>query len=227
MNHRILWDGAVYQENWDNVQTGAFDNTVIGGNVTTINGGNYRVRGIETSSVARVTSGLTVEAAAEWNHTELVKQASFLWADGTPIDFSELQNSSGQKLSNPAGALGSPLAAAPPFQGNIRARYEFAFDGYEAFAQIDAIHQSHSLATTDQLSLDLRGNSVAYDLPPFTLYDGAIGVGKNAWIAQIYGENLTDTRAELYENYRQYYPAITVSRPRTIGLRFSYKIDGR
>ncbi len=227
LNHRILWNGALYQENWNNVQTGAFDVSVIGSNVSTINGGNYRVRGIETSSVARVASGLTIEAAGEWNHTELVKQAPFLWADGTPIDFSELQNSSGQKLANPSGTLGSPLAAAPPFQGNIRARYEFAFDGYDAFAQIDAVHQSHSLASTDQLSVDLRGNSIAYDLPPFTLYDAAIGVGKNAWIAQIYGENLTDTRAELYENYHQYYPAITVSRPRTIGLRFSYKIDGR
>jgi len=221
VDHRILWDGAVYQENWDNVQTGAFDSTVIGGNITTINGGNYRVRGIESSGAARVTSGLTVEAAAEWNHTELVKEAPFLWADGTPIDFAALH------LTNPAGALGSPLAAAPPFQGNIRARYEFAFDGYDAFAQIDAIHQSHSLATTDQLSLDLLGNPISYNLPPFTIYDGAAGIGKNGWLAQIYGENLTDTRAELYENYRQYYPAITVSRPRTIGLRFSYRFDGK
>jgi iron complex outermembrane recepter protein len=226
VNHRILWDGAVYQENWDNVQTGAFDNSVIGGSITTINGGNYRVRGVESSGVARVTSGLTVEAAATWNHTELVKEAPFLWADGTPIDFSALQNSNGQQLSNPAAALGSPLAAAPPFQGNIRARYEFALDGYDAFAQIDAVHQSHSHATTDQLSLDLQGNSIGYNLPAFTTYDGAIGIGRNGWVAQIYGENLTDTRAYLYENYRQFYPAITVNRPRTLGLRFSYKFDG-
>ena len=41
------------------------------------------------------------------------------------------------------------------------------FNGYDAFAQIDAVHQSHSLATTDQLSLDLQGNSIAYDLPAF------------------------------------------------------------
>ena len=192
-----------------------------------LNGGNYRVRGVETSVVARVTTGLTFEAGAAWNHSELVKQASFLWRDGTPIDFSSLQTSSGQKLSNPGGALGSPLAGAPPFQGNFRARYEFTFNGYDAFAQIDAVHQSHSLATTDQLSLDLQGNSIAYDLPAFTTYDGALGVGKDAWLVQVYGENLTDTRAELYANYTQWYKAITVSRPRTIGLRFSYKFSGR
>ena len=44
---------------------------------------------------------------------------------------------------------------------------------------------------------------------------------------QVYGENLTDTRAEPYANYAQWYKAITVNRPRTIGLRFSYAFAGR
>jgi iron complex outermembrane recepter protein len=123
--------------------------------------------------------------------------------------------------------LAARSPARPPFQGNIRARYEFPFNGYDAFAQIDAVHQSHSLATTDQLSLDQQGNSIAYDLPAFTTYDGALGFGKNAWLVQVYGENLTDTRAELYTNHTEFYKAITVSRPRTIGLRFSYKFSGR
>ena len=135
--------------------------------------------------------------------------------------------SGGQKLSNPGGALGSPLAGAPPFQGNIRARYEIPFNGYHAFAQVGAVHQLHSLATTDRLSVDLQGNSIAYDLPAFTTYDAALGVGKGAWLVQAYGENLTDTRAQLYANYTEWYKAVTVSRPRTIGFRFSYKFSAR
>ncbi len=226
MDRRVQWNGAIYQEDWNNAQISIGAHGVISYGVT-INGGNYRVRGIETSGVARVAAGLTIEAGAAWNHSELVKQATFLWADGTPIDFGALQASSGEKVSNPSGVLGSALAGAPPFQGNIRARYEFPFNGYDAFAQIDAVHQSHSLATTDQLSLDLQGNSIAYDLPAFTTYDGALGVGKDTWLVQIYGENLTDTRAELYANYWQWYKGVTVSRPRTIGLRFSYKFSGR
>jgi hypothetical protein len=160
---------------------------------------------------------------AALNHSELVEQAVLLWRDGTPIDFSSL----GATISNPGGALGSPLAGAPAFQGNIRTRYEFPVAGYDAFAQVNAVHQSHSLATTDQLSLDQQGNSIAYDLPAFTTYDGALGFGKNAWLLQVYGENLTDTRAELYANHTEFYKAVTVSRPRTIGLRFSHKFSGR
>jgi iron complex outermembrane receptor protein len=72
----------------------------------------------------------------DWNHSELVKDAIFTWADGTPINFSSLQTSTGQKLSNPGGTLGNQLAGAHPFQGNIRVRYDLAFNGYDALAQI-------------------------------------------------------------------------------------------
>ena len=222
MDRRIQWNGAIYQEDWKNAQIDVGVSGVISYGVT-LNGGNYTVRGAETSVATRITAGLTIDAGAAWNHSELVKQAVLLWRDGTPIDFSSV----GSNLSNPGGALGSPLAGAPPFQGDIRARYEFPFNGYDGFAQIGAVHQSHSLATTDQLSLDPQGNSIAYNLPAFTTYDGALGFGKNPWLVQVYGENLTDTRAELYANHTEWYKAVTVSRPRTIGLRFSYKFSGR
>jgi outer membrane receptor protein involved in Fe transport len=226
VDRRIQWNGAIYQEDWNNAQINVGGIDVFSNFGVSLNGGSYRVRGIETSGIARVTAGLTVEAGAAWNHSELVKQATFLWADGTPIDFSALQTSRGERVPSPGGKLGSSLAGAPPFQGNIRARYEFALIGHDGFAQIGAVHQSHSLATTNQQS-DPLGNSSAYDLPAFTTYDAALGIGKDAWLVQLYAENLTDTRAQLYANYSQWYKAVTVSRPRTVGLHFSYKFSGR
>ena len=110
---------------------------------------------------------------------------------------------------------------------NIRARYEFTFNGYDAFAQLDVVHQANSLAATDRLSLDPQGNSIAYDLPAFTVYGGALGAEKDGWRVQLDGENLTDRRAELYANRAEWYKAITVNRPRTFGLRFSYAFDGK
>ena len=224
LNHRIQWDGTLYLEDWRNAQINAFSTGTLGGTGATINGGDYRVRGVETSCVVRLATGLTIEGAAHWNHSELVREATFLWADGTPIDFSTLQTAAGEPFPNPGGALGSPLAGAPPFQGAIRARYELSLGGLGAFAQIAAVHQSHSLSTTNQLTPDLQGNSTAYDLHAFTSYDGAVGAGKDGWLVQVYGENLTDTRAQLYANYAQFYKAVTVSRPRTVGLRYSYTL---
>jgi len=60
--------------------------------------------------------------AGAWNQSELVKRATFFWNDRTPIDFSLLQGPSANGLEairNPGGALGTPLAAAPSFQGNF------------------------------------------------------------------------------------------------------------
>jgi iron complex outermembrane recepter protein len=226
LDRRIQWNGAVYREDWNNAQISINPNLVFSSYAVSVNGGNYRVRGLETSGMARLTTALTVEAGAAWNHSELIKQATFLWADGTPINFSALQTSTEQQVSNPGGALGSSLAGAPPFQGNIRTRYEVAFNGYDVFAQIGVVYQSHSLATTGQV-FDPRGNSTAYDLAAFTTYDGSLGFGKDAWLVQVYGENLADTRAELFANYSQWYKGVTVSRPRTISLRFSYKFSGK
>jgi outer membrane receptor protein involved in Fe transport len=226
MDRRIQWNGTLYEENWYQTQSAVFGLGLVNLGVI-LNGGDYRVRGVETSGVVRIATGLTIEAGAAWNHSELVRQATLLWRDGTPIDFSALQDSSGQPVANPSGALGSPLAGAPPFQGNIRARYEFGWYGYKAFAQIGVVHQSHSLATTFRLSKDQQGNSTVYDLPAFTTYGGALGVAKGAWRVQLYAENLTDARAQLYANYSQQYKAVTVNRPRTIGLRFSYSFYGK
>jgi iron complex outermembrane receptor protein len=227
LNQRIQWDGAIYQEDWRNAQIGAFTGGGAGGTAVTINGGNFRVRGMETSGVVRVTAGLTIEAAFNWNHSEAVKEAKFLWADGQTIDFSMLQTPTGRAFPNPGGALGSPLAGAPSFQGNIRTRYGFSVKNYDAFVQIAAVHQSHSLSTTNYLTPDLQGKSTAYDLPAFTTYDGAAGVGTDGWLFQVYGENLTDTRSQLFANYSQFYKAVSISRPRTIGLRVSYQFGSK
>jgi iron complex outermembrane recepter protein len=218
---RLEWIGALYQEDWNHAQVTGLSTGAAGLGTPngTINGGNYRVRGVETSGVASF-GGFVIEANAAWNHSELVKEAPFAWADGTPIDFGALG------LSNLAGKVGSPLAGAPAFQSDIRLRYEFRLDSYDAFVQVGALHQSHSLAATNRLALDLQGNSQAYDLPPFTVYDATFGVKKDGWLVQAHGENLTDTRAQLYANYHEWYKAVTVNRPRTISLRLSYRFSG-
>ena len=213
-DRRLQWNGALYREEWEHAQIGSFDSRVLGG--ATINGANYRVQGLETSLQTNPLEGLTLEAGAAFNHSELVKEATFFWANGMPIDFSSLG------IQNPAGLLGSSLAGAPAFQGNARARYEWSLESYRAFIQFGVVHQSHSLSTTDQLSRDPQGQSIAYDLPAFTTYDAAIGAGAAGWWMQLYGQNLSDTRAQLFANDSEGYKAVTVNRPRTIGLRMTY-----
>jgi outer membrane receptor protein involved in Fe transport len=69
----------------------------------------------------------------------------------------------------------------------------------------------------------LQGVPVAFHNPGSTTYDASLGVAKGPWTAQLYGENLTDTRAILSSSYTEWVKANTINRPRTLGLRFSYK----
>jgi iron complex outermembrane recepter protein len=210
--HRLQWNGAVYQENWDHVQVDTFDPGVTGLIAFNANGPNYRVRGIETSLVARPIDPLTITAAASSNSSEVVKTVDFVGKNGQPIILAV----------NPFGELGTPLANAPSFQGNLRARYEIPIRDYRAFWQAGVARTGGSYSSTNQISKTLQGNSIDFYQPGYTTYNAALGVAKGGWTAQFYGENLTDSRGQLNSFYAEWVKAETIIRPRTMGLRFSY-----
>jgi outer membrane receptor protein involved in Fe transport len=214
LENRLQFNGAVYQEDWKNVQISLFDPGVFGNLVFTTNGPDYRVRGLETELVARVTNGLTVTGSAAWNDSELVNEPTLVTNTGEPIEI------------NPYGAKGSPLAQAPRFQGNLRARYEFPVANYDAFVQVAGTHRTDSFSTTDRFSTDLQGNSIAYVQKGFSTLDASTGISRDAWALQLYGQNLTDVRGTLYASSGQYVKSLLINRPRTIGLRFNYKFTG-
>jgi iron complex outermembrane recepter protein len=205
MDHRLEFNGAVYQENWKNAQVELFEPCCFGNVSFLVNGPSYRVRGLETEVIARPLHGLTVTGSAAWNSGSLTSSPLLYDTLGRPIT----------SIQDPFGAPGSPPSQSPPFSGNLRARYEFNLGDYHAFCQVGGTHQAHSYSAT--------GNTTTFDQPGFSTYDAALGVGKDAWQAGLYGQNLTDTRANLYENNSQAINAITVNRPRTAGVRFTYK----
>jgi len=209
-DHRLQFNAAIYQEDWKDVQIALYDPGILGNLIFTTNGPDYRVRGVETQLIARVVSGLTVSGSAAWNSSSLVNAPVLIGNDGHPL------------AVNPFGMQGTPLSNSPPFQANLRIRYEINVNDYNAFWEVGGTHQAHSYATTDRLSVDLRGNSIAYDQPGYSTYEGSFGVARDAWSVQLYAQNLTDTRAGP-QSFATYVKTETVIRPRTIGLRFSYK----
>jgi outer membrane receptor protein involved in Fe transport len=209
---RLQFNGAVYQEDWKNALVSFFDPQGGFGNLTfSTNGPNYRVRGVEIQLVTRITDGLTIQGSASWNSTNQTN-SPFLTNNnpksptfGAPIT----------SVPNPYGSSGEPLANSPPFQANLRARYELALADYRAFWQIGGTHQGNSYSAT--------GNVPKYDQPGYTLYDASFGVSKDAWTAQIFGQNLTNVLASTFTNSPQWIVQEAVTRPRVAGLKFSYK----
>ena len=210
LDHRFQFNTAIYQENWKNVQDTFFDPTAALGNLAfETNGPSYRVRGVETQIIGRIIRGLTVTGAASWNSSSQSNSQYLTSVSGQPIT----------SIPNPYGTPGSTLAESPPFQGNLRIRYEFDWGVYHPFVQVGGQHQAHSHSAT--------GYVQNYDQAAYSTYDAFAGVSKDDWTAQLYCENLTDTRADMFTSNSQQVMAITVNRPRTAGLKFSYKFGGR
>lgn len=205
--HRLEVNGAAYDEEWSNVQLQIYDPLLYGNSGFTVNGPHYRVRGIEGDVVWRIIDSLTLNSSFAWNRSEQVNEPS-LTSNGTVISLF------------PTGGVGSPLANAPPFQGNLRLRYEVPAFDYRWHAQAGAQHTDHSYADVITQGAVAAPN---YELAPYTTYDAALGVAKNAWEAEFCGQNLTDARAQLFISSASYTTLTTTNRPRVLGIRFSYR----
>jgi iron complex outermembrane receptor protein len=235
-DHRLQWNGAVYRENWDNVQVAFFDPGVVGNIFFNTNGQNFLIKGVETSLIARVMTGLTLQGAASWNQSRQTNSPILLDNNpasanfGKPITFA--CNAFGAKcgpVTNPFGPVGAPSADAPPIQFSLRARYDWNLaGGYAPFVQVSATHSGHSFTQAGSNPTFAEAGAVStgrlrFENPAYTTYDASFGVGKDAWIVNVYGENLSNSNASTFVSTDQFIVAQTPLRPRVLGVSIGYK----
>ncbi|NNM61875.1 MAG: TonB-dependent receptor [Steroidobacteraceae bacterium] len=235
LDHRLQWNGALYQENWNDVQIAFFDPGIGVGNVYfDTNGQNFVVKGVETSLVARVTEGLTLQGAASWNQSRQTNSPALLDTNPQSVNFGKPITSycpSGPTscftVGNPYGPVGSPSANSPPMQFSLRARYVWSAFEYHWFVQAGAVHTDHSFTQAGSAQTFAQSGSISgrlrWENPSYTVYDASFGVSKGAWNAKIYGENLANSNASVNTNSDQFIVAQTPLRPRVIGVQFGYK----
>ncbi|HEV3183140.1 MAG TPA: TonB-dependent receptor [Steroidobacteraceae bacterium] len=211
----LLFNGAIYQEKWTNVQTQFFDPQQGLGNLTfNTNGPDYKVKGIEIQFIWQALRGLTFSGAAAWNSSEqtnspaLIVNNPYAPGYGSPVP----------NVPNVYGAPGSRLAMSPPFEGNIRARYEWPINAYHAYVQAVAAHIGETISQT--------GNVSPFVMPGYTTYDASCGIGKDAWLVEFYGQNLSNNLSSTYTSSNQFVVTETTLRPRILGLKFSYAFRG-
>jgi outer membrane receptor protein involved in Fe transport len=231
LDHRLQWNGAVYQEDWSNVQVGFFDPGQLGNLGFGTNGPNYRIRGVETSLVAVLAKGLTAQGGASWNSSEqtnspylIANNPALLANPATAAEFGKPITS----IQNPYGAVGSPSANSPPMQFNLRLRYEWKLNAYDAFVQAGTTHTAHSYTQSSNDPTLSAGSAVSttllrFENPAYTQYDASLGIAKDAWAVQVYGQNLTNVIESVFTSTSQFVPAETITRPRVLGVRFNYK----
>ena len=229
-DRRLQWNGAIYQENWNNVQFGFFDPGQLGNLSFETNGPNYRVRGVATSIVARITEGLTMLGGASWNSASQTN-SPYLVANDPALRLDPATASQyGKPISafaNPYGPIGSPTANSPPIQFNLRLRYETQLADYHAFVQAGATHTGHSFTQAGSNPTLAAGGAInttflRFEDPAYSQFDASAGVARNHWTAQLFVQNLTDKIASVFTSTGQFVEAQTVTRPRVLGLTFGY-----
>ena len=111
---------------------------------------------------------------------------------------------------------------------NLRARYDWSFNDYKAFAMVGG---NHIGGMSNQPASFVDGNTqpipttthLRYFQPGYTTYDASIGVAKDNWTAQVYGVNLSNSDASQFTSSAQFIKSEVPLRPRVLGLKIGYK----
>jgi len=111
--------------------------------------------------------------------------------------------------------VGSDLAYAPSFQGNLRARYEW--DIGETLTAFVMPQVTYSAAKNTDI---VKINSLRLD--EYTVVDLSAGVSRDQWSFEVYGKNLFDERAQISGDFYYDRPRININRPLTVGMRVSF-----
>jgi iron complex outermembrane recepter protein len=234
-NHRLLWNGAVYKENWSNVQIEFFNPGVVGNLFYDTNGQDFEIKGVETQLVARITDEFTLQGAAAWNSSEQTNSPALLVNNpaaptyGKPItNACNLFLGTCSTVQNPYGTVGSPSADAPPLQFTVHARYEWHFKDYVPYIQAGAFHTAHFFTQAGSNPTYSLGGAVStsrgrFEVPGYTTYDAAIGVSKDAWRFAVTCENLSNSNASTFTSSQQFITAEVPLRPRVITGTFGYE----
>jgi outer membrane receptor protein involved in Fe transport len=240
-DHRLLFNVSAYYMKWENEQLSLFSPLLFGNTTFNVNGPNFIIKGFEVQFVARITEGLTVQGSSSVNSSSQANSPC-LESSGvtsnkktannpTPAGDCVVQDVPGiGPVPNALGAYGTSPAFSPPWMFNLRARYDWAMNSYRPFVWIGASHVGPMTNEPKNYSPGdnpIYGNPpvttlLLYNIPGYTTYDGAFGVSKDNWTAQVTGSNLTDAYGPTNITSGQYVKAEIPLRPRVVMFLISY-----
>jgi len=209
--HTVIFNGALFLENWRDAQFGVNGPFAI---TQIINAGGARTEGVESSLEWLVQPGLTLTTSGTylWKHN-LTQDACVAFSDaphcGSP--------------DNLAAPSGTQMPVSPSLKANASLRYEFNIAGLKANVQGAGVYQ-----TSARSLLPVADEAVLGPLPSYGTFDLSGGIAKNSWTASLNIENLFDGHGQIsrYLDCSSAFcttPYIVPVRPRTYMLQFGQR----
>jgi outer membrane receptor protein involved in Fe transport len=206
LNDRLQFNGAVFLEEWDDIQV-SFQGA--NGITQVANGGKAEIQGIEVQLDWLATENLRIGIGAAYYDSELKEDYCDLDATGTVC-------------VNIKAPKGTSLPITPDFKGNLIARYSFPLGAWEAYTQAAFTYQGSAAS-----QLELADNEIYGDIPSSSFLNLAVGFEKEKYAVEVFMTNATDEDAPLSvaSNCTPQVCGVLLqgvqSRPRTFGIRFS------
>ncbi len=191
LDHHLIFNGALYYEQWKNFQFGFTGQFGIG---LIANAGNADVKGAEAQLQWNVMRGLSVTAAVTYNDAYITQNyCGQLAPNGQPITSNPCM---GPGIATPYPAYapaGQRMPDTPLWKTDLSVRYSFPLGNDTAFVEGDQLYQSAIwpfLETTQNVAgsivnlRDAYGQIGAYGITNFSL-----GFDRGNWEAEILVKN--------------------------------------
>ena len=196
MDGAMRFNGSAYYVDWTDMQVTRFDPQNVSILTFVENAADASIRGVEGDIIYKPNENLTLFGGFSFNDTEL--KAVF----GQAVELAP---------------VGSELPLTPNHQFSLRARYDWFLDnGWNTYAMGAIQHASTSYSSV------VAAKRVGQD--NYTQMDASIGAIKESWKVELFAENMTNERAELFINDQDDTMRIATNRPFTLSLRVSYDL---
>ena len=218
-DHTIHFNGAVYDEEWNQFQF-AF----LGPNSLTIveNAPSARIMGVESSFDWRTSDHLTLSGGGAYNHAVLSKnfcQDADLNVIATCAD------------ADATAVHGTQLPYTPKFKGHVTARYTVDLGEWKAHAQGSLLYQ-----TMNFVGVRTADNTSLGTMPAYATADFSIGAEHDKTSFELFVKNAFDAKGQVNrytsctiascaQSYPGVAPAVYVVpiQPLTVGIKVGQK----
>jgi len=196
MDGAMRFNGNAYYVDWTDMQVSRFDPQNVSILTFNENAADATIRGVEGDIIVKPNENLTVFGGFSFNDTEL--KAVY----GQAVELAP---------------IGSELPLTPNHQLSLRVRYDWFLDsGWNTYAMGAIQHASSSYSSV------VAAKRVSQD--NYTQVDASIGAVKESWKVELFAENMTNERAQLFINDQDDTLRVATNRPFTLSLRVSYDL---
>lgn len=236
LNNTLTFNGDVFWERWGRPQ---FSFLSVNSFTIIENATPATIKGVEGNFIYAPDNHFTLSGAGAYTDGEL--NEAFCGLVGVTVCPNNPGGYPGTPGADPFGPFapkGTQLPGTSKYKGNVTARYEFDVYGLTAHLQGSVEYQSSQWSDLRTSAADplftsqldpvraLLGHQHA-----FAQLDLSTGLTTDAWSAEFFVKNVTDTRGDLYRfsecatqvcAHEKYIVPIT---PRMFGIRFGQKFD--